>query len=223
MTKEINKMSQFKKSLNEQFSVIAKAMSNPNRLEMLEFLAQCEYSVDDLAKVMGLSVANTSHHLQQLRLAGLVASRKEAQRVFYRLKGDGVVELMASMKRVAESHVTEVKELVNTYLYSKDEMEPIPREELLKRASEGSVTVIDVRPSVEYASGHLPGAINLTVEELKKQFSVIEPNQEVIAYCRGAHCILAFEAVEFLRSKGFQTRRLEDGFPEWKSAGFPIN
>ena len=138
MTLEFRQMEQgmagFKKSLFDQFAHIAKAMASGNRLEILEFLAQCEYSVDDLAKVMGLTVANTSHHLQQLRHAGLVTTRKEAQRVFYRLSGDDVVDLLTSLRKVAERHSAEVNQLVNTYLVSKDSMEPIPREELLERA-----------------------------------------------------------------------------------------
>jgi rhodanese-related sulfurtransferase/DNA-binding transcriptional ArsR family regulator len=215
-------MSTFKKSLFEQFAQIAKAMSSGNRLEMLEFLAQCEYSVDELAKAMKLSVANTSHHLQQLRQAGLVTTRKEAQRVFYRLNGEDVVELLESLRRVAERHLGEVDHLVHTYLDSKDSMEPIPREELLQRAKEGSVAVLDVRPPAEYAAGHLPGAVNIPLAELKKHLTEFDPQQEIVAYCRGPYCVLAFEAVKLLRGKGFKVRRLQDGYPEWKLAGLPV-
>lgn len=215
-------MTTFKKDLFEQFALIAKAMSNGNRLEILEFLAQCEYSVEDLANVMKLSVANTSHHLQQLRQAGLVTTRKEAQRVFYRLNGEDVIELLDSLRRVAGRHLEEVDHLVHTYLDSKDNMEPIPRDELMQRASEGSVTVLDVRPQVEYAAGHLPGAVNIPLADLKKQLAEFDANQEIVAYCRGPYCILAFEAVKTLRKMGFKARRLEDGYPEWKSAGLPV-
>lgn len=218
----MNGMSTFKKTLFAQFAQVAKAMSSGNRLEMLEFLAQCEYSVDELAKVMKLSVANTSHHLQQLRQAGLVTTRKEAQRVFYRLNGEDVVELLESLRRVAEHHLEEVNHLIGTYLYSKDGMEPVPREELLQRAKEGSVTVLDVRPAVEFAAGHLPGAINIPLAELKKRLAEFDPQAEIVAYCRGPYCVLAFEAVRLLRSKGFRIRRLEDGYPEWKRAGLPV-
>jgi len=215
-------MSSFKKSLFEQFAHIAKAMASGNRLEILEFLAQCEYSVEDLAKVMGLTVANTSHHLQQLRHAGLVSTRKEAQRVFYRLSGDDVTELVNSLRHVAERHLAEVNQLVDTYLASKDSMEPIPRTELLERARQGLVTVLDVRPPAEYAAGHLPGAVNIPLAELEKHLSELEPGQEVVAYCRGPHCVLAFDAVAQLREKGLKARRLQDGFPEWKQAGLPV-
>jgi rhodanese-related sulfurtransferase/DNA-binding transcriptional ArsR family regulator len=215
-------MSTFKKNLFEQFAQIAKAMSSGNRLEMLEFLAQCEYSVEELAKLMKLSVANTSHHLQQLRHAGLVTTRKEAQRVFYRLNGEDVVELLESLRSVAERHLDEVDHLVHTYLDGKDSMEPIPREELLQRAKEGSVTVLDVRPPAEYAAGHLPGAVNIPLAELKKHLTELDPRQEIVAYCRGPYCVLAFEAVKLLRGIGFNVRRLQDGYPEWKLAGLPV-
>lgn len=215
-------MSTFKKSLFEQFAQIAKAMSSGNRLEMLEFLAQCEYSVEELANLMKLSVANTSHHLQQLRQAGLVTTRKEAQRVFYRLNGEDVIELLESLRCVAERHLEEVDHLVHTYLDSKDSMEPIPREELLQRAKEGSVAVLDVRPPAEYAAGHLPGAVNIPLAELKKHLAEFDPQQEIVAYCRGPYCVLAFEAVKLLRGKGFKVRRLQDGYPEWKLAGLPV-
>jgi len=215
-------MSRFKKKLFGQFAQIAKAMSSGNRLEMLEFLAQCEYSVEDLARAMGLSVANTSHHLQQLRHAGLVMTRKDGQRVFYRLNGEDVNELVGSLRNVAERHLSEVDQLVSTYLTSKDSMEPIPREELIQRAKEGSVTVLDVRPPVEYAAGHLPGAVNIPLTELKKHLGELNPEHEIVAYCRGPYCVLAFEAVKLLRVKGFNIRRLQDGYPEWKNAGLPV-
>ena len=215
-------MSTFKKKLFEQFAQIAKAMSSGNRLEMLEFLAQCEYSVEDLARAMELSVANTSHHLQQLRHAGLVMTRKDGQRVFYRLNGEDVNELVGSLRNVAERHLSEVDQLVSTYLTSKDRMEPIPREELIQRVKEGSVTVLDVRPQVEYAAGHLPGAVNIPLTELKKHLGELNPEHEIVAYCRGPYCVLAFEAVKQLRAKGFHVRRLQDGYPEWKNAGLPV-
>jgi rhodanese-related sulfurtransferase/DNA-binding MarR family transcriptional regulator len=215
-------MSSLKKDLFAQFAQIAKAMSSGNRLEILEFLAQCEYSVEDLAKVMDLSVANTSHHLQQLRYAGLVTTRKDGQRVFYRLAGEDVVALVNNVRSVAERHLADINQLVNTYLTKKDGMEPVPRDELMQRAAEGSVTVLDVRPPVEYAAGHLPGAVNVPLKELKKHFGEFDPQREIVAYCRGPYCVLAFEAVKLLREKGFQVRRLQDGYPEWKQAGLPV-
>ncbi len=215
-------MGKFKKSLFEQFAHIAKAMGSGNRLEMLDFLAQCEYSVEDLAGVMGLSVANTSHHLQQLRHSGLVTTRKQAQRVFYSLGSGDVIDLVNSLRTVAERHLAEVNQLINTFLISKDSLEPIPREELLERVHQGLVTVLDVRPPDEYAAGHPPGAVNIPVSELEHHLQVLGSIQEVVAYCRGPHCVLAFDAVARLRAKGLSARRLQNGFPEWKQAGLPV-
>ncbi|MEH6504395.1 MAG: metalloregulator ArsR/SmtB family transcription factor [Cycloclasticus sp.] len=215
-------MTTFKKSLFEKFAQVAKAMASANRLEMLEFLAQCDYSVEELAGVMELSVANTSQHLQQLRHAGLVTSRKDGQRVYYRLNGEDVFGLVVNLRSVAEKHLAEVDLLANTYLTSKDSMEPIPRDELMLRAIEGSIIVLDVRPSEEYTAGHLPGAISVPLSELQKRMATFDPKQEIVAYCRGPYCILAFEAVKLLRSNGFQVRRLQDGYPEWKNAGLPV-
>ena len=213
-------MNSFKKSLFEQFALIAKAMSNANRLEMLEFLAQCEYSVEDLAAVTHLTIANTSHHLQQLRNAGLVRTRKQGTHVFYRLNGEKIIPLLNALRSVAEHNLAEVESLVTTYLTSKDDMEPISREELLAKV--GLVTVVDVRPAQEYAAGHVPGALNIPLEKLENRLSEFDPQNEIVAYCRGPHCILAFDAVSTLRKKGFQVHRLQDGFPEWKLSGLPI-
>ena len=212
----------FKQDLFAQFARVGKALSNGNRLELMEFLAQGERSVDALAKVSGLSVANTSQHLQQLRQSGLVLSRKQGLKVFYRLSGDDVIELLDALRTVAERHVAEVDQMVSSYLTVKDGLEPIPREELLARAKDGLVTVIDVRPPEEYDSGHVAGAVNVPLSELEIQLEQFEPGQEIVAYCRGPHCILAFDAVARLREKGLKARRLQDGYPEWKTAGLPV-
>lgn len=212
----------FKQDLFSQFARVGKALSNGNRLELLEFLAQGERSVDELAKVSGLSVANTSQHLQQLRQAGLAESRKDGLKVYYFLSGDDVVDLLDALRLVAERHVAEVEKLVNTYLTVKDSLEPIPRTELLERARDGLVTVIDVRPPEEYAAGHVPGAVNIPLNQLESKLNELGEHKEIVAYCRGPHCILAFDAVARLREKGLTARRLEDGFPEWKTAGLPI-
>lgn len=212
----------FKHDLFSQFARVGKALSNANRLELLEFLAQGERGVEELAKVSGLSVANTSQHLQQLRQAGLVTARKQGQHVYYSLSGQDVVQLLGCLRRVAEQHVAEVEKLVNTYLTVKDDLEPLPREELLERARKGLVTVIDVRPPEEYAAGHLPGAVNIPLAELEAHLQELDPEQEVVAYCRGPHCVLAFDAVARLRKKGLKARRLEDGYPEWKLMGLPV-
>ncbi len=215
-------MGNFKHDLFEQFARVAKAMSNANRLEILEFLAQGEHSVDALAKVTGLSVANTSQHLQLLRQSGLVSSEKQGQKVYYRLSGDDVTSLFGQLREVAERHLADVQRLVNDYLKTRDDLEPIPADELLERVRADLVTVLDVRPAEEYSSGHLPGAINVPLTELESHLKKLDPQQEIVAYCRGPHCILAFDAVATLRDKGMQARRLDGGFPEWKLAGLPV-
>lgn len=212
----------FKHDLFAQFARVGKALSNGNRLELLEFIAQGERSVDELAGVSGLSVANTSQHLQQLRQAGLVACRKEGLKVYYRLSGDDVIALLDSVREVAERHLAEVQQLVQTFLTTRDSLEPLARQDLLERARDGLITVLDVRPSEEYAAGHVPGAINVPLKELEAHLDSFDPEHEIVAYCRGPHCILAFDAVARLRKSGFSARRLEDGFPEWQLSGLPI-
>ncbi len=216
----------FKQDLFAQFARVGKALSNGNRLELLEFLAQGERSVEQLSKVAGLTVANTSQHLQQLRHAGMVACRKEGLKVYYSISGDDVIKLLDALRDVAQRHVTDVQHLVNTYLTVKDDLEPIPRSELLERVRDGLVTVLDVRPAEEYAAGHVPGAVNIPLQELEERLEELTnqqgENREVVAYCRGPHCVLAFDAVARLRDKGMKARRLEDGYPEWQVAGLPI-
>jgi rhodanese-related sulfurtransferase/DNA-binding MarR family transcriptional regulator len=214
--------SHFKQDLFAQFARVGKALSNANRLEMLEYLAQGERTVESLAKVSGLSIANTSQHLQQLRQAGLVSNRKEGQHVHYRLSGEDVVHLLECLRRFAETHVAEVDRLISAYLTVKDGLEPLPANELLDRARDGLVTVIDVRPPEEFAAGHVPGALNIPLSELERHLADLPTDREVVAYCRGPYCVLAYEAVDRLRKKGFQARRLQDGFPEWKGAGLPV-
>jgi rhodanese-related sulfurtransferase/DNA-binding HxlR family transcriptional regulator len=212
----------FKHDLFTQFARVAKALGSGNRLELLEYLAQGERSVEAQATVSGLTVANTSQHLQQLRQAGLVESSKVGLKVFYRLSGDDVIGLLDALRGVAERHVADVEKLINTYLTVKDELEPLLRHELLERVRDGLVTVLDVRPPEEYAAGHVPGAVNVPLSELEHYLKELNPKQEVVAYCRGPHCVLAFDAVACLRERGLKARRLEDGYPEWKTAGLPV-
>jgi len=212
----------FKQDLFTQFARVAKALGNGNRLELLEFLAQGERSVDALAGVAGLTVANTSQHLQLLRQSGLVESRKDGLKVFYRLSGDDVSILFSALRNVAERHVADVDRLVDTFLTSKDALEPIPAAELLKRARKGQVTVLDVRPPEEFNAGHLPGAINIPLGSLEKHLSDLDNKKEIVAYCRGPHCVLAFDAVAALRNNGFTAHRLEGGLPEWRASGLPV-
>jgi rhodanese-related sulfurtransferase len=205
-----------------EFARVSKALASGNRLELLEFLAQGERSVDALAKLSGLSVANTSRHLQVLRQAGLVGARKEGLFVYYSLSGEGVIKLLAALQEVAQHNVAEVTHLVQTYLTSKDSLEPVSVNDLADRIRSGLVTVVDVRPKEEYAAGHLPGAINIPLTDMEKNLGKLPRDREIIAYCRGPFCVLSFEAVAQLRNKGLKARRLETGFPEWKIAGLPV-
>lgn len=211
-----------KSSLYEALARVGTALGAAGRLQLLEFLAQGERSVDALAAMTGLSVANCSKHLQALRQAGLVTARKEGLRVYYAIAGDDVVALYSALQRVAENRVAEVDRLVRTWLAHRDELEPIARAELLDRVKKGLVTVLDVRPAEEYAAGHVPGAINIPVDQLESRLAGVPKRREVVAYCRGPYCLMSFEAVEMLRRRGFKARRLKDGFPEWRAAGLPV-
>jgi rhodanese-related sulfurtransferase/DNA-binding transcriptional ArsR family regulator len=211
-----------KHELQERFAQVAKALSHAHKLELLELLAQGERSVEVLANVAELSVANTSRHLQQLRRAGLIASRKEGLYVFYRLAGDDVIDLLRSLRRTGQRHINEVNDVVVGYFNDRDSLEPVSRKQLLRRSREGLVTVLDVRPSEEYDVGHIPGALNVPLNEIEHHLANLPKGQDIIAYCRGEYCVLAFEAVATLRKKGFNARRLEEGYPEWKAAGLPV-
>lgn len=211
-----------KQALYEQFAQVAKAFGNPQRLELVEHLAQGPRSVEALAAKLSLPVANVSQHLQAMRRAGLVTSERDGKFVYYRLADDGVLDAFAAIRSVAEKHSAEVERVVRGWFDRRDDMEPISREELAARISEGAVTVIDVRPPDEYALGHLPGAINVPLSELSVWSEGFEIGREVIAYCRGPWCVMSFEAVAALRRKGLPARRLEDGLPEWKAAGHTI-
>ncbi len=211
-----------KQALFEQLARIAAALGSAARLDLVEILAQGERSVDQLASLTGLSVANTSQHLQKLRQAGLTVGRKEGQFVFYRLAGDEVLRLLEGLRRTGETHVAEVDRLVRDYFSSRDQMEPVAATELLDRARKGLVTVLDVRPAEEFEAGHLPGAVNIPIEELGKRLGELPRRKEIVAYCRGPYCLMSYEAVELLRKKGHKARRLENGLPEWRLAGLPV-
>jgi rhodanese-related sulfurtransferase/DNA-binding transcriptional ArsR family regulator len=211
-----------KERLYQAIGRVAAALGNAGRLQILEFVAQGERSVDALAGMTGLSVANTSKHLQALRQAGLVHARKEGLRVFYSLAGDDVSLLLASLRGVAEHRAADVDKLLQTWLAHRDELEPVPAREVLERLKKGLVTLLDVRPAEEYAAGHLPGALNVPIEKLKSYLSKLPRRKEVVAYCRGPYCLMSFEAVEKLRKRGFKAKRLQDGYPEWRAAGLPV-
>lgn len=211
-----------KLQLFEQFARIGMAISSPSRLELLELLSQAERSVDTLASLTGLSVANASQHLQALKRAGLIAARKQGQFVFYRLAGVEVTRLLAALQSVGEVHVAEVERLVRSYLDARDTLEPVDSTELAARARKGMVTVLDVRPPEEFDAGHLPGAVNVPIAELGKRLRDFAKRKEIVAYCRGPYCLMSFDAVDLLRAKGFKARRLDGGLPEWRMAGLPV-
>jgi ArsR family transcriptional regulator len=211
-----------KLTLFTKFAAVAKSLAHANRLELLEQLAQGERSVEVLAKQTGLSVANTSQHLQQMRRVGIVTTRREGKFIFYILADDAVLDLMAALRRIAERNIAEVERVIRSYFDSRDNLEPISRAELLEHARAGAVTVLDVRPADEFALGHVPGAVNIPLHDLEARLAEFDPAQEIVAYCRGAYCVLSYEAVAVLRARGFKARRLEDGLPEWRAAGLPI-
>ncbi len=212
-----------KQALFEQLALVARALGSAARLELLDFLAQGERTVETLATLSGLSVANTSKHLQNLRQAGLVEARREGLHVHYSMSGDDVLETVMALRDLAESRLAEVDRLVSSYLTGKDGMEPVATAELMERADAGLVTVLDVRPPEEYVQGHLPGAINVPLSRLKEYMALLPKEREVIAYCRGPWCVLSFEAVSLLRSEGYQARRLAGGLPEWRHEGLPVS
>ena len=211
-----------KQVLYGHFAEVAKALGHGHRLEILELLAQGERSVEALAERAGLSIANASQHLRLMRQAGVLASRRDGKRVLYRLSDPAVLDLAAALRRVGERNLAKVREVVGGYFHERDALEPVSRKELARRLKDGLVTVLDVRPEDEFAAGHLPHAVNIPLRELKRRLRDLSRNREIVAYCRGPYCILAFEAVALLRKRGFKVRRLEDGYPEWKAAGLPV-
>ena len=211
-----------KLDLYAQFALVAKAVAHEHRLGLLELVAQGERSVEVLAAHSSLSLANASQHLQQLRRAGLVVGRRQGKFVFYRLADEAVLGMMAAIQRVAERNVGEVARILRAYFHERDQLEPVSRAELATRMKLGLVTVIDVRPKDEFALGHIAGASNVPLTDLKRHLSKLNRKLEIVAYCRGPYCVLSFEAVSHLRKLGFKARRLQDGLPEWKAAGLPI-
>ena len=211
-----------KLKLYEEFASVARALGNAHRLDILEHLGQGERGVDALSVKVGLSTANTSQHLQQLKRAGLVESRRDGKYILYRLSDDSVLALMRALFDVGERNLAEVDKVLRGYFHERDDMEAVSHEELMDRTRDGLVTVLDVRPKDEFMMEHLPGAINIPLEELETRLSEIDDAQEVIAYCRGPYCVLSYEAVSALRKKGFKAHRMEDGLPEWRAAGLPV-
>lgn len=211
-----------KQKLYEQFAIVAKALGHPQRLELIEHLAQGPRSVEALAMKLGLPIANVSQHLQTLRRAGLLSAERNGKFVNYRLVDDSGLAAFASVRTVAERHLAEVDRIVRGYFEARDDMEPVSRQELADRMRDGLVTVIDVRPPDEFALGHVPGAINVPLGDLPARLSELGKDKEVVAYCRGPWCVMSFEAVAALRSHGYAARRLADGMPEWRAAGMAV-
>ena len=208
-----------KLALFEQFALVAKTLGHPQRLELIEQLGQGPRSVDMLAEKVGAPIANVSQHLQSMRRAGLVAAERRGKFVVYRLADASVLAAMQAIRRVAENNLAEVDRIVRGYFGQRDSLEPITREELSDRLRDGMVTVLDVRPSDEFALGHVPGALNVPLDEFDARLSTLDPDKDIVAYCRGAYCVMSFEAVSRLRVRGFRARRLEEGMPEWAAAG----
>lgn len=212
-----------KRELYAHLARIGTALSSATRLEFLELLAQGEHSVEQLSTLTGVAVANTSQHLQKLRQAGLVLGRKQGQFVFYRTAGDDVSQMIRTLGAVGQAHLAEVEQIVRLYYDSKDELEAMAQDEVLERSRKGLVTVLDVRPREEYEAGHVPGAVNIPIEELARRIRELPKGKEVIAYCRGPFCLMSFDAIALLRKKGLKARRLQDGMPEWRLAGLPVS
>jgi rhodanese-related sulfurtransferase/DNA-binding transcriptional ArsR family regulator len=212
----------FKDAIYEQFSRIGRAVSSPKRLELLDLLCQGERTVEVLAKETGMTVANASQHLHILRAARLVETEKVGLFVTYRLSDQAVCEFFRAMRVLAENRLAEVEQIKRQFLEGREGMEPVDRNALLRRVRKGEVTVLDVRPVEEYLAGHIPGAISIQLKELERHLSELPRKQEIVAYCRGPFCVLAIQAVEILREKGFRAVRLEDGVQDWRAMGFPV-
>jgi rhodanese-related sulfurtransferase/predicted transcriptional regulator len=211
-----------KRTMFEHLAAVARSLGSVHRIELLELLAQTERSVEELAGLSGLTIANASQHLQQLRRFGLVEARRDGKRVIYKLADLEVVVLLGALSRVTQRNVGAVEKVLNSYFRERDSLEPVSRKELLQRMRDGLVTLIDTRPAEEFAAGHLRGALNVPLSELKRRLRELPRNQEIVAYCRGPYCVLSYEAVAELRRRGFKAFRLEDGYPEWKAAGLPV-
>jgi rhodanese-related sulfurtransferase/DNA-binding transcriptional ArsR family regulator len=211
-----------KDALFDGFADIAKALANGRRAELVDVLAQGERHVEELAEEIGQSLANTSFHLRTLAAAGLVVTRRDKNRIYYRLASDRVVELWAALRDVAAVHHAELDALATAYLGQRDQLDQLSRTELAARLAAGDVILVDVRPPAEYAAGHIAGARSIPADRLARELRNLPADVEVVAYCRGPYCLLADDAVRLLRRKGRAARRLEDGFPEWRQANLAV-
>jgi rhodanese-related sulfurtransferase/DNA-binding transcriptional ArsR family regulator len=211
----------FKDRLFGELARVSKAVASPHRLEIIELLAQGERPVEGVASALSMPVANASHHLRALHAARLVDSRREGTFIHYRLADPLVFELVRTVRTLAERRLGEVERIARSYFDSRDQLEPVAREDLLDRVRQGDVIVLDVRPAAEYRAGHIDGAISIPTTELEHRLEELPSGKEIVAYCRGPYCVMAVEAVVLLRARGRKARRLADGYPEWQAAGLP--
>ncbi len=201
------------------FAAVARALGNPHRLDLLEHLAQGEKPVEALALKADLSFANASQHLQALKRVGLVEAERRGKKIVYRLASDDVHDLLAALRQVAERHTDQAQAVIEDYFHARDRLEEVSFVELERKLSDGLVTLLDVRPPDEFADGHLPGALNVPLADLSDALAALPSDREIVAYCRGPWCVLAFQAVSLLRTRGRLARRLDGGLPEWRRAG----
>jgi rhodanese-related sulfurtransferase len=213
---------EFKDALYQQFARIGHALSGPKRIELLDLLSQGEKTVEQLAEQIATPIKNTSAHLRVLRQARLVETRRDGTYIHYRLAGDDVFRFLRDLQTLGRNRLAEVQQVASLYIEGRDELEPVTLKELRRRVRDGDTTLIDVRPAEEYRAGHIPGALSIPVNQLKRRLPEIPKGREVVAYCRGPYCMYSVEAVEILRKKGYKARRADEGLPDWRASGLPV-
>ena len=216
-------MSKIKKQLFEQLALIAHTLGSPQRIEMLDYLAQAERSVDELSQLSGLTIANTSRHLQILKQHGLVSMRKQGKSRLYTVAGDDVIQLISSLHRTAENHLAQVNLLKAQMTNNNSSVQTISSQQLFEKLKSRNTLIFDVRPNKEYQQGHIKGAINIQPDEIEEQTQDLSTKKTIVAYCRGPYCVYSYQMIESLRTQGIKALRLEEGFPEWKAAGLPFS
>jgi rhodanese-related sulfurtransferase/DNA-binding transcriptional ArsR family regulator len=213
---------EFKDRLFEQFARIGKALASPKRLEILDLLAQGERAVEEIARETAMPVASASQHLQVLKGARMVESRREGPYAYYRLADEAVFRTWQAVRALGEARLAEIDRVVETFLEDRDALEAVGAAALMERLSDGNVVVLDVRPEEEYRAGHIPGALSVPVDALEAALQALPKDKEIVAYCRGPYCVFSDEAVTLLRSRGYQARRLAEGLPDWRAKGLPV-